>query len=223
MSTAEVRAELSELVSGRVGLADGVLPPLLFVTVNSFAGVGVAALAGIGSAVLITLWRLARGRPVRFAVAGLAGTALAVLFALRSGSPDDYFLPGIISGGLTTALIVVSIAARKPFVAWASWLTRKWPLGWYWHPQVRPAYTRASWIWAGFFTLRTLVQLALYVGGDTVALGAVRVLLGWPALAGLLVVTYLLGRRWLVNLGGPSVEEYEAAASKPWIGQTRGF
>lgn len=223
MSTSELRAELSELVSGRVGFADGVLPPIVFVAVTSFAGLGVAALAGIGSAVLITFWRLTRGRSVRFALAGLAGTVLAVMLALRSGSPDDYFLPGIISGSFTTGLIVLSIAAKKPFVAWTSWLTRKWPLGWYWHPRVRPAYTRASWIWAGFFGFRTLVQLSLYLGGETVTLAAVRVLLGWPAFAGLLVITYLLGRRWLVGLGGPSVEEYESAAVAPWTGQARGF
>lgn len=223
MSTAEIRAELRDLVFGRVAIADGVVPPLLFVVVNALWGVTTATVVGIGSAVMITVWRLARGRRIRFAMAGLLGTAFAAALALRSGSADDYFLPGIISGSVTTFVIVVSIAVRRPFVAWSSWLTRGWPLGWYWHPNVRAAYTRTSWIWAGFFALRSLVQWRFYLGGDTAALGVAGVVLGWPALLVLLISTYVLGRRWLMELSGPSVEEYEAGASQPWQSQTRGF
>ncbi len=223
MSAAEVREELRELVSGRVGIADGVAPPLLFVTANAIWGLTPAAIVGIGSALAITAWRLLGGRPLRFAIAGLFGTALAVVLALRSGSAEDYFLPGIISGGLTTAVIIASIAARRPFVAWTSWLTRGWPLDWYWHDQVRPAYSRASWMWAGFFGLRTAVQWLLFVSEETVALGIARVLMGWPMLLALLIATYVLGRRWLVDLDGPSVAEFESDAAPPWNGQERGF
>jgi hypothetical protein len=178
---------------------------------------------GIGSAVAITAWRLLNGRPVRFAVSGLFGTSLAALLALRSGSAGNFYLPGIISGSATTLAIVMSILAKKPFVAWTSWLTRGWPLAWYWHPSIRPAYTRVSWIWAGFFLVRTLLQWRLYLSEDSVALGVTRVLLGWPALLLLLILTYVLGRRWLAELEGPSVEEYEAGSSRPWQGQAFGF
>jgi hypothetical protein len=223
MSSAEIRAELSELVSGRMGIADGVFPPLAFVALNSFVGLAPAAAVGLGAALLITVWRLLQGRPIRFAVAGLAGTGLAAALALRSGSPDDYFLPGIVSGALTTSLIIVSIAIGRPFVAWTSWLSRGWPIKWYWHPRVRPAYTNTSWIWAAFFALRTTTQWWLYVGGETVGLAVVRVALGWPALIGLLIATYVLGTRWLRDLGGPSVEEFESGVAPPWAGQRRGF
>jgi hypothetical protein len=49
------------------------------------------------------------------------------------------------------------------------------------------------------------------------------VVTGWPALLALLVVTYVLGRRWLEALQGPSVEEFLAGADPPWRGQERGF
>jgi hypothetical protein len=223
MSLAEIRSELSQLVSGRVGIADGVLPPLVFVAMNAFWGLTPAAVLGIGSALLISGYRLARGRPIRFALAGLVGTALAALLALRSGSSAEYFLPGIVSGAITTLAIVVSAFIGKPFLAWTSWLTRGWPLGWYWHPQVRPAYSRAGWLWAGFFGMRTGIQWRLYSNDETVALGITRVLLGWPALVLLLVLTYTLGRRWLVALGGPSVEEFETESPPPWSVQPTGF
>lgn len=223
MHSAEVRSELRELFSGRTGVADGIFPPLVFVSANSAWGLTPAAVLGVGSALAISGWRLLAGRPLRFALAGLLGTIIAVLLAVRSGSADGYFLPGIVSSAATTALIVVSTLARRPFVAWTSWLTRGWPLGWYWHPQVRPAYARASWMWAGFFAMRAIVQWQLFVAGETVALGIARVAMGWPLLLVLLIATYVLGRRWLTSLGGPSVEEFESGAPPPWQGQARGF
>ena len=221
--TSEIRAELRELVSGRVGVADGVLPPLVFVILNNITGVGPAAAAGIGTALAITLWRLSRGRPVRFAVAGLLGTAVASGLALRSGSAQDFFLPGIVSGALTTAALLASVAVSRPLVAWTSWITRGWPIDWYWHPNVRPAYTRATVLWAAFFASRTLVQWQLFDSGEVELLGVARVLMGWPAVAMLLVATYVLGRRWLVSLAGPSVEEFESGEVAPWQGQQIGF
>jgi hypothetical protein len=223
MQRAEIRSELRELLSGRTGVADGVFPPLVFVGANAVWGLTPAAVLGVGSALAVSGWRLFGGRPLRFALAGLLGTILAVLLALRSGSAEGYFLPGIISSAATTALIVASTLARRPFVAWTSWLTRGWPLDWYWHPRVRPAYARASWMWAGFFAMRAFVQWQLYAAGETVALGIARVVMGWPLLLVLLVATYALGRRWLSSLEGPSVEEFESAVPPPWQGQAKGF
>ncbi|HEU4319733.1 MAG TPA: DUF3159 domain-containing protein [Acidimicrobiia bacterium] len=219
----EVGAELRNLVSGRVGIADGVLPPILFVLVNAVWGLTPAAMAGLGAALAITLFRLARGRPVRFAIAGLAGTAIAVVFAIRSESAESYFLPGIISGVLTTAVLIVSVPLKRPAVAFTSWITRGWPLEWYWHPKIRPAYARATLIWAVFFGVRTAVQWRLFLDGEVEWLGLVRVGLGWPALLILLIGTYLLGRRWLIDLGGPSVEEFRQGSPAPWSGQRTGF
>ena len=220
---AEVGAELRQLASGRVGIADGVLPPLLFVFVNSVWGLTPAALAGLATALVITLFRVARGRPVRFAVAGLGATAIAVVFALRSDSAEGYFLPGIISGAVTTAVLLVSVPLKRPAVGFTSWVTRGWPLAWYWHPRVRPAYARATLMWAIFFGVRAAVQWRLFLAGEVEWLGAVRVGLGWPALVVLLIATYLLGRRWLEGLGGPSVEEFLEGSPAPWEGQRTGF
>ena len=219
----EVLGELSQLLGGRVNIADGILPPLVFVAIDAWLGLGPAAIAGIGSAMTIVLWRIIRGRPLRFALAGLGGTLIAVLVALRSDSSSGYFLPGLISGTVTTAAIVTSNLAKKPFVAWTSWLMRGWPIDWYWHPRVRPAYIWASWIWALFFATRTGTQWWLFAQDATTALGVARVITGWPALLLLLIATYVLGRRWLGQLAGPSVTEFEAGKPPPWQGQPTGF
>lgn len=221
--TSEVRSELSGLISGRVGIADGVFPPLLFVLINPIWGLLPASLAGIGAAVAIALFRLARKKPIRFAIGGLAGTAIAVGFALRADSAADYFLPGIISGSISTAVLLVSVPLKRPAVAFTSWLTRGWPLDWYWHPRVMPAYAKATLLWVFFFGLRTSVQWLLFVNDEVEWLAAVRIVMGWPALLVLLIATYLLGRRWLTRLEGPSVSEFETNSRPPWKGQESGF
>ena len=117
----EVVAELRELVSGRVAIADGILPPIVFVAFNALFGVPVAAATGIGTAAAITAWRLWRGsRPIRFALAGLLGTLIAALLALRSGAARDYFLPGIISGVVTTSVALIIGPGTAPH----SWVGR---------------------------------------------------------------------------------------------------
>ena len=151
---------------------------------------------------------------------GLVGVAIASAAAWLAG-PEGFFLPAVASGFGTALLIVVSIIARKPFVAWTSWLARSWPLSWYWHPQVRPAYTFVSWIWAAFFSLRAAGQWATL--DDTATAATYRVVAGWPALLVLLVLTYVLGRRRLDALAGPSVDEFEEGSAPPWQGQQRGF
>jgi hypothetical protein len=219
----ELREELTEFLSGRSGIADGIISPIIFVSVNAFADVRTAAEAGLAVAVAIVLWRLLRRRPLQFAFGGLFGTILAIALALRSGEARDYFLPGLITGAVTTLAAIGSIAAKRPLVAWTSWVVRSWPLDWYWHPQVRPAYTAVTWLWAGFFGARTAVQGWLFLEDDTITLGVVRVLTGWPGLIVLLAATYLIGRQRLETLGGPSVAEFESRTPPPWTGQTRGF
>jgi hypothetical protein len=220
-----IREVVDELrsVSGRSGLIDGILPPIVFVAVNTVAGTRPAAAAGVGLAALIVIWRLARRASSKYAFSGLIGTALAVGLALRSGDARDYFLPGIISGAATTALILMTILVRKPFVAWSSWVTRQWPLGWYWHPLVRPAYMITSWLWFVFFLTRTSAQWWLYSTDQTGALGIVRAVTGWPGLVGLIVTTYVVGRRTLERLEGPSVQQFIDGTPPPWTPQERGF
>lgn len=221
--TRQLLDEARGLLTGRAGVADGVLPPLVFVVVNAIWGLGWAIVASAATAVTIIGVRLAAGRPLRYAMSGLLGTAIAVAVAARSGRAETYFLPGIVSGAATTVALLVSIVVRRPLVAYASWATRGWPLGWFWHERVRPAYTLVTWIWVGFFGARTAVQAVLYADGNVATLGAVRIATGWPGLVGLLAVTYLVGRKRLESLDGPSVDEFEAGSPPPWTVQPHGF
>jgi len=148
---------------------------------------------------------------------------LAVLVARLLNSAEGFFLPPIIGGIATMLLCGGSIIVRRPLVAWTSHFTRRWPRDWYWHPQVRPAYTEVTAVWLLFFSAKLALQLFFFTSGQAEVLAIVNILTGWPATILLLALSYLYGQWRLQNLKGPSVEEFRAGAAPPWIGQRRGF
>ena len=216
----EITSELRTVLLGRASIADGALPPIVFGVTNARFGTAMGAAAAIVAALVIVAARLRRGHSVKFALAGLGGVAIAATASLVRG-PEGFFLPSIASAAGTSVLILISIIAKRPFVAWTSWLARDWPLAWYWHPRIRPAYTLASWLWAVFFAVRALGQWATL--DDLGTATAFRDVAGWPALIVLLDVTYSLGRRYLTRLACPSVAEYLGAEPEPWKGHQSGF
>lgn len=210
-------------VMGESSLVDSAVGPIVFALVNGFAGPTAAVAAGLAVAGVVVGVRLVQRRPATYAFSGVVATVAASGLVLLTGRAEDYFLPGIITGALTAVAILVSILVRRPFVALTSAVVRGWPLGWFRHPRVRPAYTLVSWLWFAFFGLRAFVQYLLYRQGEVGLLAAARVAMGWPGILVLLAVTYVVGRWRLDRLGGPSVEEWESGAEPPWEGRQHGF
>ncbi|HOU15457.1 MAG TPA: DUF3159 domain-containing protein [Anaerolineae bacterium] len=210
-------------VTGKVGLLDTILPPILFLMLNSLAGFTAATSGALGLSVIIVVLRLRRGQSMLYSLGGMGSVALAIALALLLGRAEGYFIPGIVNSGITVALAVVSLIIRKPMVAWTSYLARRWPLEWYWHARVRPAYTEVTLAWILFFALRLFWQVNLFQRQDTGYLALVNALTGWPATIVLLIISYLYGTWRLAMLRGPSVEEFRNNAPAPWQGQRRGF
>jgi hypothetical protein len=210
-------------VTGRVGLLDTILPPVLFLLLNGLAGFEAAMIGALGLAFIIAIIRLRRKQSLAYALAGMGSVGLAIALAYFLGRSEGYFLPAIVNGGLTVALALVSLVIRKPMVAWTSYLARRWPLDWYWHDRVRPAYTEVTVVWALFFILRLFWQVTLFQGSDVSQLALINAIMGWPAIVLLLVLSYLYGTWRLAQLGGPSVEEFRDKRPAPWQSQRRGF
>jgi hypothetical protein len=210
-------------VLGKGTLLDAILPPVIFLIVNSIFGFQTAMWTSLGLAVLIAGLRLGRGQSLLYALAGIGSVGLAIGIVWLLGQAVGYFLPNLVSGGITFTLALISLIIRRPFVAWTSFIARRWPLEWYWHPKVRPAYSEVTIAWTLFFAARLLWQYSLYQSQAASQLAFVNVLLGWPALIVLLILTYLYGIWRLQNLNGPSVEEFRKQIPPPWEGQKRGF
>jgi hypothetical protein len=219
----ELVEEFRTVVVGRSNLVDSVVPPIVFVIVNAALGFAYAMWVSLALAAVFGVVRLARREPLTYALGGLGGVILAILIAELLDRAEGYFLPSIITGVLTVVLCGLSVIARRPLVAWTSHLARRWPLEWYWHPKVRPAYSEVTLAWTVFFGLRVLLQLLLFRGERAAILAVTNVLAGWPFTVALLAISYIYGTWRLRQLKGPSVEEFKVGAAAPWTGQRRGF
>ena len=220
----ELREELQNVLSGRgIKLLDTLLPLVLFLVLNQVGSFPAALVAALGTSLALIIYRLLERESLLYAVVGAGGAAVAAGAAFLSGTGSGFFLPGLISGGLTVLICGGSALLKRPVTAFTSHLTRQWPLAWYWHDRVRPAYSEVSWIWAAAFGARTGLEYLLFQREAVAALGAVRILLGWPFTILVLVLSYLYGTWRLGTLDGPSVEEFQSGEEPPWTGQKRGF
>ncbi len=219
----ELLDEFRSVVGARQKALDWLLPPLVFLPLQAWLGLAIAAGASLGLALALLIWRALRRKPLRYALVGLAGVAVAISAALISRQAAGFLIPAIISSAFNATLCLVSVAVSRPLVAWTSHIARGWTLEWYWHPQVQPAYTAVTLAWALFFGLRGALQVAAFVSGRSLWLALVSVLGGWPSMILLLVASYLYGTWRLGRLEGPSVEEFEQDEPPPWQGQQRGF
>jgi len=220
----ELQYELRTVFAGRgVKILDVIVPLLIFLVIRPIFGLIPALGASIGSALIFFLVRIYQKDNLYYALGGLGSVLLAAGFALLSGSDVGFFIPGLVSGGLTVILCISSVVVKRPLAAFSSYLTRRWPLAWYWHSQIRPAYSEVTLFWGIGFAARLALEFILYLQGAVNSLGLIRTLLGWPYTILILILSYLYGIWRLGVLAGPSVKEFKTGSSPPWKGQTRGF
>ena len=217
----EIIEELKSVISGKT--IDAILPPLLFVSLNSILGLEFAAIISITLTLLLGLKRLFCKQSWKYALGGLFGVSFASLLAYLTNSVANYFIPSIISSAFLLIATIVSLIIGNPLAIWASHLTRGWPLKWFFRKDIKPAYREVTYFWALFLSIRLSIQLFLLQIGDAGKLAWLNILLAWPANILVLLITYIYGLWRLNNLGGPGVEEHKEGKEPPWKGQTRGF
>jgi hypothetical protein len=219
----ELLDELRIVFAGRNSFLDAILPPIIFLVINGLAGFQAAMWSALALSVAIAIVRVIRKQSLLYALAGVGSVAIAIGIAWFLGKSEGFFLPGLISGSMTLLLTLVSLIIRRPMLAWTSYLARRWPLNWYWHPQVRPAYSEVTFAWAVFFAARLFLQFSLFENQNINSLAVTNFVTGWPATILLLIVSYLYGTWRLAKLRGPSVDEFRNDTPAPWQGQRRGF
>ena len=219
----ELLEEIRTVFTGRNSFFDAILPPIIFLLINGLVSFQAAMWSALILSAGIAILRIVRKQSLTYALAGVGSVAVAIGLARYLGKSEGFFLPGLISGSMTLLLTILSLVIRRPMVAWTSYIARRWPLDWYWHPQVRPAYSEVTFAWVIFFTARLLLQFALFENQDVNSLALTNFVTGWPATILLLIFSYLYGTWRLAQLSGPSVEEYRNNVPPPWQSQRRGF
>lgn len=219
----DLKSEFNEIVLKRTSLIDAVVGPLLFLIGNFVFGLSTAMIVALSMGFLVLLFRIWRRQPWMYALLGLAGTGLTVGLSLLQQNERLYFLPGLAQGGLIVIGLFLSLVLKRPAVAYTSYMARRWPLKWYWHDRVRPAYGEVTFLWLVLFWLRWWIEWQAYTTADVDRLVLIRFITGWPAIVVLLIVTYVYGSWRLKQLQGPSVEEFENDQPPPWKSQQKGF
>lgn len=184
-----------EQLGGVSGLAYSSLPVVVFVLVNAALGLMPAIWSALGSAVLITVWRVVRKEPVQPAISGFFGVAIAAFIAYRTGSAKGYFLFGIWASAVYFAGLVLSVLARWPLagVVW-NYLNGA-GMGWRSDKPSRHYYDIATLALAAVFAARFVVQHYLYAEDLTGWLAGAKIGMGYPLYAlALLVVVWAVRR-----------------------------
>ena len=217
----EILEELNSVLKGKT--LDAILPPLLFVLVQSRTTLINAVIIAIGLSLVIGFYRLFKHQDIAYAFGGLVTVLIASAFALFANNASNYYLPGIISTTFLFIVMLVSALIDKPLAAFVSHLTRGWTLAWFWRKDIKPAYREVTWFWVVMFGLSAGVQWLFYLGSDLNQLVWVTSLFGLPFTIFVLIVTYIYGLWRLKNLGGPGIDEFNQDKQAPFKGQTRGF
>ncbi len=187
--------DLLGALGGVRGLAEAILPGLVFLVVYTFTKELVPALAAsLGLAVIFTVVRLVRRSGPTQAIAGLIGVGASAALALWTGRAEDNYVLGFYTNAAYAVALLVSLLVGWPLIGLivgfllgdgTSWRTERRKLR---------AMQFLTLIWLGLFTARLIVQVPFYFAGNVEALGATRLLMGVPLYALVLVFTWLVVR-----------------------------
>ena len=164
-------------------MAETSLPAVAFVVAYTASGsdTNTAAIVAVGLALVLTARaarqaRVAGATPCR----GSSASAFAAFIATRSGRAENFFLPGLLANAAYAAAFLISIAVKHPLVGIIVANLDGEGSAWRRDRKRARAFYLATWLWAGLFGLRLLVQLPLYLAQSVVALGVVKTAMGVP-------------------------------------------
>jgi hypothetical protein len=195
------RQQMLAGIGGWTGALITAIPTAVFVIVNVTASLQAAIFAAVGSALLLTGYRLIRRQPIQQALSGLFGVAIAAFIAGRTGQARGYFLFGIWTSFAYAVPFAISVLVRRPLVGLVWEFLDPTPAPgpapqaadassdrphahevppWYRRRPLLLAYTWATLAATVVFLARGLVQLALYGENATGWLAFARIAMGYP-------------------------------------------
>ncbi len=201
---------LAQAVGGVRGAAETLVPGLLFVVTYTLSrDLTIALSVSVGAALLAIVLRLVTRSGPTQALSGAVGVGICAVFALLSGEARNFYLPGfLLNVGYGLLCLLSTIPFRRfripggvevgpgpyPVIGLLLGPLTGEGLAWRQVPARLRVYQRVTWLWAGFFLLRLVVQVPLYLADLVGPLGAARLAMGVPAFALMVWVSWLLLR-----------------------------
>lgn len=195
---------LADAIGGWRGIIDSSLPSLVFVIayLATSQNLTFAIWCALGAGAIIAIWRLVRRQSLQQVLGGFGGVALSAFIAGRTGNAADFFLPGLLINLAYGLAFAISNLVRWPLIGVGVGAATGDIAGWRSDAQLRRAYVIATWLWAGMFALKLAVQLPLYFAELVGALGVAKIVMGWPLMLLVGLVTYRLVK--------PALADYHA-------------
>lgn len=183
-------------IGGPLGILEAVLPATAFSVTYGISRSAIWAVsAAVGLSCVFILIRLFQRKSLMQALIGLAAVGLAAFLALREGGQaSDYFVPGFFTNAAYGSVLLISVILKRPILGYAG----QFLFGldhWRADKPLRRKFQVITLIWVLFFSLRLLVQVPLYFADLVEQLAMARAIMGAPAYAGLLALTWVLLRR----------------------------
>jgi MFS family permease len=209
------RQQLIDSIGGWSGALIAAVPTIVFIIVNVTTSLAPAIYAAVGSALLLTAYRLVRKQSIQQAVSGLFGVLIAAVIAHRTGQARGYFLFGIWTSFLYAVPLAISLVVRRPLVGvlW-EFLDPSAPPAddrpWHRRRPLLLAYSWATLAVTIVFLARGGVQAALYHQDATGWLAFARIAMGYPLFVAAVGFSFWVVQRARKRLPG-SAGEHGAA------------
>ncbi|WP_442854347.1 DUF3159 domain-containing protein [Arthrobacter sp. Soil782] len=198
------RIDVLQSIGGMRGLAESILPGLLFTVVFTILrDLQISLIVALAVSAVFTITRLLTKTPLTQALSGLIGVGICAFVANRTGNAEDFFLPGFFTNAAYIVGMVVSIAVKWPLAGLLFGFIRGEGTEWRRNASRIRAYSLATWLIVAVLALRLIVQVPLYLADNIAALGTARVAMGVPLYALGLWFAWLVSRPAFVKKEHP--------------------
>ena len=207
-----IRHRLSAALGGWRGSVETALPTVAFVVIWSWRqDLRQAVWTAVAVAVVLAVIRLVQRSSLQHVLGAVFATGIAAFFAMRSGKAEDAFLPGMLLSGAYLVGTLVSILVRWPVVGFLVGAgdprAAEDPFAWRRDAGMVRVCSRLTWVLVALYVVRLSIQVPLYLAGQVAALGAAKIVLGWP-----LWIGGVAAMGWLLMRGNTPQELEHAAA-----------
>jgi hypothetical protein len=176
---------------GKRGLTEAGLPSVVFIVVyTATRSLNTSLWSAVAVAAVLTVVRLAQRDKLQHAMSGLFGVVVCAAFAKYTGQAKNFYLPGVLMQIGEGILFSVSALVRWPLVGVIIGPITGEMMAWREHPERLRVFTIATWLLVGMFALRVAIEVPLYLANQLTALGAAKVVLGYPLYIAVLFVCW---------------------------------
>lgn len=185
------KASILTNFGGKRGLTEAGLPSVVFITVyTATRNLNTSLWSAVAVAAVLTVVRLAQRDKLQHALSGLFGVVLCAAFAKYTGQAKNFYLPGVLLQVGEGVLFSVSALVRWPLVGVIIGPITGEMMAWRDNPQRLRVFTISTWLLVGMFALRVAIEIPLYFANQITALGAAKVVLGYPLYIAVLFVCW---------------------------------